>query len=96
MKVPISAKDCIDLDAPVLPAYEVFLPTTVVWVVWCQYCLNWHVHRAKEGFSAAACTEPLSPYRKSGYNISLRGSWQEYLPPLPRELFQGIDSSDEQ
>ena len=41
MKVPISQHAVIDLDAPVLPAYEVRSKAGVRWVVWCKHCREW-------------------------------------------------------
>jgi hypothetical protein len=38
MKVPIDDYACIDLDAPVLPAYEAFVSGSVYWLDWCD---NW-------------------------------------------------------
>ena len=37
MKVPIDDYACIDLDAPVLPAYEAVVIGSVYWLVWCDH-----------------------------------------------------------
>jgi hypothetical protein len=35
--------------------------------VWCKYCKEWHLHGKLEGYWTAHCTNPNSPYLKSGY-----------------------------
>jgi len=39
--------------------------------VWCKYCDRYHVHGLPEGHRAAHCTNPKSPYIKTGYYIKL-------------------------
>jgi hypothetical protein len=49
MKVPISEYAVVDLDAPVLPAYEKIVGGVTKWVVWCKHSQKWHSHGAAEG-----------------------------------------------
>jgi hypothetical protein len=63
MKVPISDYALVDLDAPVLPAYEAVIEGVTHWVVWCKYCQVWHQHGAAEGHREAHCTDSASGYR---------------------------------
>ena len=74
MKVPISEFAVIDLDAPVLPAYEAGVEGVTHWVVWCKHCRKWHRHGAAEGHREAHCQDSSSPYWKQGYNLRMRGS----------------------
>ena len=76
MKVPISDHAVINLDAPVLSAYEVVLDGSTHWVVWCEHCGEWHKHEAAEGHSEAHCQDSTSPYRKEGYNLAYAGKWK--------------------
>ena len=76
MKVPISDDQLLDLDAPVLPAYEVVSGGAVRWQVWCKHCKEWHRHGAAEGHREAHCSDPASPYWKSGYNLAYAGIWK--------------------
>jgi hypothetical protein len=76
MKVPISETALIDLDAPVLPAYETVIKGTVRWLVWCRHCGKWHGHGAAEGHREAHCSDPASPYWKTGYNLAYAGEWK--------------------
>ena len=39
--------------------------------VWCEYCNRYHIHGFPEGHRAAHCTNPKSPYNKTGYFIKL-------------------------
>jgi hypothetical protein len=71
MKVPISEFDVIDLDAPVLSAYEVVVNGAVRWIVWCKHCMDWHNHGPAEGHREAHCQDSRSPYWKQGYNLAL-------------------------
>ena len=73
MKIPINDFNCVDLDAPTLPAREIRNEETGVvrWVIWCPHCREWHRHGAGEGHRESHCTEPASPYRTSGYNLAL-------------------------
>jgi hypothetical protein len=73
MKVPISERQVIDLDAPVLPAYEVVVDGVTYWVVWCRHCGEWHRHGPIEGHREAHCTDSKSPYWKRGYNLAFAG-----------------------
>ena len=72
MKVPINAYSVIDLDAPTLPAVQVRSRRTkaVRWRVWCKHCRAWHYHGAAEGHWEAHCTNPASPYQRTGYNLA--------------------------
>ena len=62
MKVPIDEVAVIDLDAPVLPAYERRIDGAVRWYVCCKHCREWHDHGPAEGHreahagTRAACT----------------------------------------
>ena len=38
MTEPIDNYTVIDLDAPVLPAYEAFVDGSAYWLVWCMSC----------------------------------------------------------
>jgi hypothetical protein len=53
MKVPIDDYACIDLDAPVLPAYETVSTGSVRWLVWCDHCDAYHRHGPAEGHREA-------------------------------------------
>jgi hypothetical protein len=77
MKVPISEYAIVDLDAPVLPAYERDVDGITNWVVWCVHCEKWHVHGPAEGHREAHCTESASPYWRKGYNLAFAGDWKE-------------------
>jgi hypothetical protein len=77
MKVPISDCALIDLDAPVLPAFDVVIKGVTRWVVWCKFCEKWHHHGAAEGHREAHCTDSGSPYWKKGYNLAYAGKWKE-------------------
>ena len=67
MKVPIDEVACIDLDAPVLPAYEAKYRGVVRWFVWCKHCREWHDHGPAEGHREAHCWDQSSPYWRTGY-----------------------------
>jgi hypothetical protein len=73
LKVPISEHAVISLDAPVLPAYERRHGGRIRWVVWCQYCLEWHSHGQGEGHREAHCNE-ATPYSATGYNLAFAGN----------------------
>ena len=77
MKVPISATALIDLEAPVLPAYEVLVDGVTHWVVWCKHCGEWHRHGAAEGHREAHCHDSGSLYWKRGYNLAFAGMWDD-------------------
>ena len=77
MKVPISEFNLIDLDAPVLPAYEAEIGGSTHWLVWCKHCNKWHRHGAAEGHREAHCNDSSSPYWKTGYNLAYAGKWKE-------------------
>lgn len=73
MKVPISDFACIDLDAPTIATREIRDEETgsVRWVIWCQYCREWHYHGAGEGHREGHCSEPGSPHSVTGYSVAL-------------------------
>ena len=73
MKVPIDDFACINLDAPTLPAYEVFVDS-VYWIEWCKHCKVWHRHGPAEGHREAHCRDASSPYWDTGYNLAFAGS----------------------
>ncbi len=73
MKVPINESAVIDLEAPVLPAYEVLRKGRTCWVVWCKYCQEWHRHAPVEGHREAHCPDSQSPYWRTGYNLAYAG-----------------------
>ena len=75
MKVPIDDYACIDLDEPVLPAYETTSNGSVRWLVWCEHCGVYHRHGPAEGHREAHCNAPASPYWTNGYNLALAGAW---------------------
>jgi hypothetical protein len=72
VKVPINQVACIDLDAPTLPAERIKVHSVVRWRVWCRHCAAWHYHGPGEGHREAHCTDPASPYWRSGYNLAQR------------------------
>jgi hypothetical protein len=76
MKVPIGESALVDLDAPVLPAYEAVIKGVTRYVVWCKYCNKWHRHGAAEGHREAHCTDSASPYWRTGYNLAYAGEWK--------------------
>jgi hypothetical protein len=49
MKVPIDGYDCIDLDAPTLPAVSAVRNGRLRWEVWCKHCNAWHQHGRGRG-----------------------------------------------
>ena len=73
MKVPISDYALIDLDAPVLPAYEAVIHGTTCWLVWCKHCNAWHRHGAAEGHREAHCRYNMRSYWKTGYSLTYAG-----------------------
>lgn len=77
MKVPIDDFAVIDLDAPVLPAYDARIGGVVRWMVWCEHCRNWHRHGAAEGHREAHCQDSNSPYWRQGYNLAYAGRRQD-------------------
>lgn len=77
MKVPINGHNLIDLDAPVLSAYEVVNRGVVRWIVWCDHCRQWHKHGPAEGHREAHCSDSDSPYWRMGYNLAYAGKRQE-------------------
>ena len=77
MKVPISEFAVIDLEAPVLSAYEVVIDGVTHWVVWCVHCGEWHKHGPAEGHREAHCQDSRSPYWKLGYNLAYAGTWHD-------------------
>jgi hypothetical protein len=76
MKVPISETQLIDLDAPVLPAYEAIIKRSTRRAVWCEHCQTRHRHGPAEGHREAHCGDPASPNRKGGYNLACAGRWK--------------------
>jgi len=80
MKVPISDHALIDLDAPVLPAYDTVVGGSAHWLVWCRHCQAWHRHGPAEGHREAHCKDSSSPYWKTGYNLAYAGKWKERQP----------------
>ncbi|WP_231293206.1 hypothetical protein [Enterococcus gallinarum] len=52
---------------PILIAYD----TGSQYAVWCPYCFKWHFHGKKDGMRVAHCTNPHSPFKKTGYIIKL-------------------------
>ena len=60
----------IDLDAPVLPAYEASVSGSVYCLVWCDHCGTYHRHGPAEGHREAHCNDPESPYWRHGYNLA--------------------------
>ena len=77
MNVPISESTVIDLDAPVLPAYEAVVKGSTRWLVWCKHCKKWHRHGAAKGHREAHCKDRRSPYWKIGYNLAYAGKWND-------------------
>jgi hypothetical protein len=76
MKVPISDYALIDLDVPVLPAFEAVVKGITHWVVWCKHCEKWHWHGSAEGHREAHCKDSSSPYWNTGYNLAYAGEWK--------------------
>jgi hypothetical protein len=77
MKVPIDDFAALDLDAPVLPAYEANIKGSTRWLVYCGHCRRWHQHGAVEGHREAHCNDSASPYWKTGYNLAYAGKWAQ-------------------
>lgn len=73
MKIATNDGFLIDLDAPVIAAYEVRYMRTTRWFVWCTECRDWHTHGPGEGHREAHCCEPTSKYSSTGYNLALAG-----------------------
>lgn len=70
MKVPIGEFAIVDLEAPVLPAYEAVIKGVSRYVVWCKFCKKWHRHGAVEGHrEAQSCNGKVSDHLRSAcYN----------------------------
>ena len=77
MKVPISDCAVVNLDAPVLPAYEAVIDGATFWLVWCRHCAKWHCYGAAEGHREAHCKDSQSDYWKTGYNLAYAGVWKQ-------------------
>jgi len=77
VKVPIDEVAVIDVEAPVLGAYESKYRGVVRWFVWCKHCRMWHDHGPAEGHRIAHCLDRASPYWKTGYNLAYAGKWRE-------------------
>lgn len=67
----------IDIEAPVLPAYEATIRGVVQWLVSCRHCEKWHRHGPAEGHRVAHCRDRSSPYWKTGYNLAFAGEWRD-------------------
>ena len=72
---------------PTLPAYA---DEQGQMHAWCGHCKQWHSHSRGSGRRTAACTEPKSPYRKTGYILRYAGAWTDEVknkvteaPPAP-------------
>lgn len=73
-KLPIDQYAAIDLDAPVVAAYEHRTKGGAVrFVFHCPHCDALHSHGAGEGNREGHCTNPASPYHATGYNLALAG-----------------------
>jgi len=77
VKVPIDEVAVIDIEAPVLGAFEAKYRGVVRWFVWCKHCQIWHDHGPAEGHREAHCQEWTSPYWKNGYNLAYAGRWRD-------------------
>ena len=77
MKVPISQSALIDLDASVLPAYEISIKGATKWI---EHCGQWHQHGPAEGHREAHCEDSGSPYWKRRYNLAFAGKWKDRNP----------------
>lgn len=71
MTVPISGDHLIDLDAPVLPAYEEVIKGTTRWLVWCKHCQTWHRHGTGEGHREAHCNDSSQPVLEDGIQLGV-------------------------
>lgn len=57
-------------DIPVLDAFQ----EQDAYFVWCQYCMDWHMHGATEGHRLAHCPDKSkSAYRETGYILRYAG-----------------------
>jgi hypothetical protein len=72
-KLPIDDYACLNLDSPVLPAYEAFVSGSVYWLGWCDHCDVYHRHGPAEGHRETHCNDPASPYWNTGYNLEYAG-----------------------
>lgn len=77
VKVPIDEVAVVNLDAPVLPAYETKILGVTYWLVWCCHCEEWHRHGPAVGHREAHCQDWTSPYWKNGYNLAFAGKWRD-------------------
>jgi hypothetical protein len=75
VKISIDDVAVLDLDAPVLSAYEAKYRGVVRWFAWCKHRRERHDHGPTEGHWEAHCRDPSSPYWKSGYNLAYAGKW---------------------
>lgn len=77
MKLSFDGYSRVDLDAPILPAYEKRFGHVVRWVVWCKHCQTWHRHGPAKGHREAHCLDQSSPYWTTGYNLAFAGKWRD-------------------
>jgi hypothetical protein len=73
MKVPIDDYACIDLDAPVLPAYETVVNGSVRWLVWCDHCVCTTGMDLLKGIESHTATTPRAPIGRPGTTWPLPG-----------------------
>ena len=74
--MPTSDTQLIDIDAPMLAAYEVVTLGVKRWMVRCNHCERWHRPGAAEGHREAHCNDSVSPYWKTGCNLVYAGEWK--------------------
>jgi len=42
------------------------------WKFYCKYCKDWHLHGRGLGHRVAHCSNPDSPYKKTGYILDIK------------------------
>jgi hypothetical protein len=90
MKVPIDDCACINLDAPVLPAYEAFVSGSVYWLVWCEHCGTYHRHGPAEGHREAHC---VRIWRLPGHGWDVESPTATVPADTGRRSFEGATAT---
>lgn len=94
MKLSFDRYGVVDLDAPVLPAYEKTFMGVVRWLVWCRHCQAWHRHGPVEGHREAHCVDPASLHWHTGYNLAIAGKWRDRPKASWRRMAAGSHGDD--
>ncbi len=74
MKIPIDEVAVIDLDAPVLSAYEAKYRGVVRWCVWCKHCREWQITGRLKGTGRHTAGTRAARTGKAGTICRMLGS----------------------